>query len=129
MGGTMRLGCVALQARARLLRAQGLRQTGDQRAAPPPLRISTATTKGAGRRSLRITGRTPDENYVESVEAQDHPWFLAANFTRIQSKPLNRTRCSRRSLARRWNIRRIKARPVPGPTRAAGRGLTPHVTA
>src|SRR5256886_11852575 len=24
---------------------------------------------------LKITGRTPDENYVEIVEAPEHPWF------------------------------------------------------
>ena len=51
---------------------------------------STATTKklliAAG---LRITGRTPDENYVEIVEAPEHPWFLGCQFhPEFKSKPL-----------------------------------------
>src|SRR5258708_31222893 len=38
---------------------------------------------------LRITGRTPDENYVEIVEAPDHPWFLGCQFhPEFKSKPL-----------------------------------------
>ncbi|HTZ31843.1 MAG TPA: CTP synthase [Methylomirabilota bacterium] len=38
---------------------------------------------------LRITGRTPDDNYVEIVEAPDHPWFLGCQFhPEFKSKPL-----------------------------------------
>jgi CTP synthase len=38
---------------------------------------------------LRITGRTPDENYVEIVEASNHPWFLGCQFhPEFKSKPL-----------------------------------------
>ena len=38
---------------------------------------------------MRITGRTPDENYVEIVEAPDHPWFLGCQFhPEFKSKPL-----------------------------------------
>ncbi len=38
---------------------------------------------------LRITGRTPDENYVEIIEAPDHPWFLGCQFhPEFKSKPL-----------------------------------------
>src|SRR5208283_3380932 len=38
---------------------------------------------------LRITGRTPDENYVEIVEAANHPWFLGCQFhPEFKSKPL-----------------------------------------
>src|SRR5260221_4511422 len=38
---------------------------------------------------LKITGRTPDENYVEIVEAPDHPWFLGCQFhPEFKSKPL-----------------------------------------
>jgi CTP synthase len=37
---------------------------------------------------LRITGRTPDENYVEIVEAPNHPWFLGCQFhPEFKSKP------------------------------------------
>ena len=38
---------------------------------------------------LRITGRTPDDNYVEIVEAPNHPWFLGCQFhPEFKSKPL-----------------------------------------
>jgi len=38
--------------------------------------------------SLRITGRTPDENYVEIVEVPNHPWFLGCQFhPEFKSKP------------------------------------------
>ncbi len=41
---------------------------------------------GAG---LLITGRTPDENYVEIIEAPEHPWFLGCQFhPEFKSKPL-----------------------------------------
>ena len=41
---------------------------------------------GAG---LRITGRTPDENYVEIIEAPEHPWFLGCQFhPEFKSRPL-----------------------------------------
>ncbi|HYA97727.1 MAG TPA: CTP synthase [Methylomirabilota bacterium] len=38
---------------------------------------------------LRITGRTPDENYVEIIEAPEHPWFLGCQFhPEFKSRPL-----------------------------------------
>jgi CTP synthase len=37
---------------------------------------------------LKITGRTPDENYVEIIEAPNHPWFLGCQFhPEFKSKP------------------------------------------
>ncbi|HYL85230.1 MAG TPA: hypothetical protein VE263_13420, partial [Candidatus Angelobacter sp.] len=34
-------------------------------------------------------GRTPDENYVEIIEAPEHPWFLGCQFhPEFKSKPL-----------------------------------------
>jgi CTP synthase len=38
---------------------------------------------------LRITGRTPDEVYVEICEIADHPWYLGCQFhPEFKSKPL-----------------------------------------
>jgi len=38
---------------------------------------------------LKVTGRTPDENYVEIVEAPNHPWFLGCQFhPEFKSRPL-----------------------------------------
>ncbi len=38
---------------------------------------------------LRISGRSPDDKFVEVIELPDHPWFLAVQFhPEFQSKPL-----------------------------------------
>ncbi len=72
---------------------------------------------------LKITGRTPDENYVEIVEAPEHPWFLGCQFhPEFKSKPLEphplfaafigaalQHNCLRRLLALRCSIGRSGA--------------------
>jgi CTP synthase len=38
---------------------------------------------------LKISGSSPDKNFVEIVELEDHPWFLACQFhPEFKSKPL-----------------------------------------
>jgi len=38
---------------------------------------------------LVISGVSPDKNFVEVVEVQDHPWFLACQFhPEFKSRPL-----------------------------------------
>ena len=38
---------------------------------------------------LKISGNSPDKNFVEIVELSDHPWFLACQFhPEFKSKPL-----------------------------------------
>ncbi len=38
---------------------------------------------------LKISGNSPDKNFVEIVELEDHPWFLACQFhPEFKSKPL-----------------------------------------
>ncbi len=38
---------------------------------------------------LKISGHSPDKNFVEIVELEDHPWFLACQFhPEFKSKPL-----------------------------------------
>jgi CTP synthase len=38
---------------------------------------------------LKISGNSPDKNFVEVVEIEDHPWFLACQFhPEFKSKPL-----------------------------------------
>jgi CTP synthase len=42
-----------------------------------------------GDRGLRITGLSPDGRFVEIVEIEDHPWYLACQFhPEFTSKPL-----------------------------------------
>ncbi len=39
---------------------------------------------------LKISGSSPDKNFVEIVELEDHPWFLACQFhPEFKSKPLH----------------------------------------
>jgi CTP synthase len=41
-------------------------------------------------RGLRISGSSPDGNFVEVVELPDHPWFLACQFhPEFKSRPLS----------------------------------------
>ena len=39
---------------------------------------------------LKVSGNSPDRNFVEIVELQDHPWFLGCQFhPEFKSQPLN----------------------------------------
>jgi len=79
---------------------------------------------------LRITGRTPDENYVEIVEAPDHPWFLGCQFhPEFKSKPLEPHPLFAAFIGAALENKKNKRRPAPEPKRSQAVGLTPHVTA
>jgi CTP synthase len=89
MGGTMRLGSwpCRLEPGSFAAQAYGKTEIAERhrhryefnRDYEPPL-----TAAG-----LRISGRTPDQTYVEVVEVSDHPWFLGCQFhPEFKSKPL-----------------------------------------
>jgi len=47
---------------------------------------------------------SPDGLLPEIIEYDDHPWFIACNFTPSWNRRHSRrTRCSRPSWARRWS--------------------------
>jgi CTP synthase len=89
MGGTMRLGAwpCKLEPGSFANRAYGKLEISERHRHRYEFnRDYEKTLVAAG---LRITGRTPDENYVEIVEAPDHPWFLGCQFhPEFKSKPL-----------------------------------------
>lgn len=89
MGGTMRLGAwpCKLEPGSFAYQAYGKTDISERHRHRYEFnREYEKTLVGAG---LRITGRTPDENYVEIVEAPDHPWFLGCQFhPEFKSKPL-----------------------------------------
>src|SRR6266550_5631576 len=89
MGGTMRLGAwtCKLEPGSFAHKAYGKLEISERHRHRYEFnRDYEKTLVGAG---LRITGRTPDENYVEIVEAPDHPWFLGCQFhPEFKSKPL-----------------------------------------
>ena len=89
MGGTMRLGAwpCKLEPGSFAAKAYGRLEISERHRHRYEFnREHEKTLLGAG---LRITGRTPDENYVEIVEAPEHPWFLGCQFhPEFKSKPL-----------------------------------------
>jgi len=89
MGGTMRLGAwpCKLEPGSFAHKAYGATEISERHRHRYEFnREYEKTLVAAG---LRITGRTPDENYVEIVEAPNHPWFLGCQFhPEFKSKPL-----------------------------------------
>jgi CTP synthase len=82
---------------------------------------------GAG---LRITGRTPDENYVEIIEAPEHPWFLGCQFhPEFKSKPLEPHPLFAAFIGAAIEHQERRARPAADPQAARVAGLAPHVAA
>jgi CTP synthase len=89
MGGTMRLGAwpCKLEPGSFANKAYGKLEISERHRHRYEFnREYEKTLVNAG---LRITGRTPDENYVEIIEAPEHPWFLGCQFhPEFKSKPL-----------------------------------------
>jgi CTP synthase len=76
---------------------------------------------------LRITGRTPDENYVEIVEAPDHPWFLGCQFhPEFKSKPLEPHPLFSAFIGAAIEHKKNKNRPVAESHRAQAVAVGPH---
>jgi CTP synthase len=79
---------------------------------------------------LRITGRTPDENYVEIVEAPDHPWFLGCQFhPEFKSKPLEPHPLFSAFIGAAIEHKKNKSRPAVESHRAQAVAVAPHATA
>jgi CTP synthase len=82
---------------------------------------------GAG---LRITGRTPDENYVEIIEAPEHPWFLGCQFhPEFKSKPLEPHPLFAAFIGAAIEHQERRARPAAEPQAARVAGMAPHAAA
>jgi CTP synthase len=89
MGGTMRLGAwiCKLEPGSFAAKAYGRLEISERHRHRYEFnREYEKTLLAAG---LKITGRTPDDNYVEIIEAPEHPWFLGCQFhPEFKSKPL-----------------------------------------
>ena len=89
MGGTMRLGAwpCKLEPGSFAYQAYGKAEISERHR--HRYEFNREYEKALVSAGLRITGRTPDENYVEIVEAPEHPWFLGCQFhPEFKSKPL-----------------------------------------
>ncbi len=89
LGGTMRLGkyeCL-LAAHSNAAEAYGQRVIWERHRHRYEFNNEYAATLAA--KGLKVTGTTPDGKFVEIVEIEDHPWFLACQFhPEFKSKPL-----------------------------------------
>jgi len=89
MGGTMRLGAwpCKLEPGSFAYKAYGKTEISERHR--HRYEFNREYEKVLTAAGLRITGRTPDENYVEIVEDPEHPWFLGCQFhPEFKSKPL-----------------------------------------
>jgi CTP synthase len=89
MGGTMRLGAwpCRLEAGSLAHRAYGTMEISERHR--HRYEFNSEFEQRLVAAGLRITGRTPDQMYVEIVEDPSHPWFLGCQFhPEFKSKPL-----------------------------------------
>jgi CTP synthase len=130
MGGTMRLGAwpCKLEPGSFAHKAYGKLEISERHRHRYEFnRDYEKTLVAAG---LRITGRTPDENYVEIVEAPEHPWFLGCQFhPEFKSKPLEPHPLFAAFIGAALEHKKAKARPVSEPIRAQVAGIAPRVSA
>jgi CTP synthase len=114
MGGTMRLGAwpCKLEPGSFAHKAYGALEISERHRHRYEFnREYEKTLVAAG---LKITGRTPDENYVEIVEAPQHPWFLGCQFhPEFKSKPLEPHPLFAAFLGASLEHRLQKSRPTP----------------
>ena len=79
---------------------------------------------------LRITGRTPDENYVEIVEAPEHPWFLGCQFhPEFKSRPLEPHPLFAAFIGAALDHKKNKVRPASESRRTQAVAVGPHASA
>jgi len=130
MGGTMRLGAwtCKLTPGSFAHRAYGRLEISERHRHRYEFnRDYEKTLTNAG---LQISGRTPDENYVEIIEAPDHPWFLGCQFhPEFKSKPLEPHPLFAAFIGASLQRKHNKTRPQPEPARAQAVAMAPHVPA
>ncbi len=131
MGGTMRLGAWPCKLEPGSFAAKAYGQTEISERHRHRYEFNRDYEKiltGAG---LRITGRTPDENYVEIIEAPEHPWFLGCQFhPEFKSKPLEPHPLFAAFVGAALENRKHKARPAAAePQRVPAVGAAPRVSA
>jgi CTP synthase len=130
MGGTMRLGAwpCKLEPGSFAYKAYGTPEISERHRHRYEFnREYEKTLVAAG---LRITGRTPDENYVEIVEAPDHPWFLGCQFhPEFKSKPLEPHPLFAAFVGAALDHKLQKSRPAPNITTAETQPPAPALRA
>jgi CTP synthase len=130
MGGTMRLGAwpCRLEPGSLANRAYGKLEISERHRHRYEFnRDYEKTLVAAG---LCITGRTPDENYVEIIEAPDHPWFLGCQFhPEFKSQPLEPHPLFAAFIGAALEHKKNRLRPTNETHRPQAVGVAPHATA
>ncbi len=130
MGGTMRLGAwpCKLEPGSLANRAYGKLEISERHRHRYEFnRDYEKTLTDAG---LLITGRTPDENYVEIIEAPDHPWFLGCQFhPEFKSKPLEPHPLFAAFIGAALEHKKARSRPATESPRIQAVGVAPHANA
>ena len=130
MGGTMRLGAwpCKLEPGSFAAKAYGKTEISERHRHRYEFnRDYEKTLTGAG---LRITGRTPDENYVEIIEAPEHPWFLGCQFhPEFKSKPLEPHPLFAAFIGAALEHKKQRSRPAAEAPRVQAAAIAPHANA
>jgi len=130
MGGTMRLGAwpCKLEPGSFAAKAYGKLEISERHRHRYEFnRDYEKTLTNAG---LRITGRTPDENYVEIIEAPEHPWFLGCQFhPEFKSKPLEPHPLFAAFIGAAIEHKKARSRPVAEAPRVQSASVAPHANA
>jgi CTP synthase len=120
MGGTMRLGAwpCKLESGSFAHKAYGKLEISERHR--HRYEFNREYEKVLTAAGLRITGRTPDDNYVEIIEAPNHPWFLGCQFhPEFKSKPLEPHPLFAAFIGAALEHRLQKSRPATSSTGAA----------
>jgi CTP synthase len=130
MGGTMRLGAwpCKLEPGSLANRAYGKTEISERHRHRYEFnRDYEKTLTNAG---LLITGRTPDENYVEIIEAPEHPWFLGCQFhPEFKSKPLEPHPLFAAFIGAAVEHKKARSRPAAEAPRVQAAAIAPHANA
>ena len=89
MGGTMRLGAYdcELEEDSLAMRIYGERQISERHR--HRYEFNREFEEILTSYGLKVSGNSPDRNFVEIIELEDHPWFLGCQFhPEFKSKPL-----------------------------------------
>jgi len=130
MGGTMRLGAWPCKLEPGSFAAKAYGKTEISERHRHRYEFNRDYEKTLTNAGLRITGRTPDENYVEIIEAPEHPWFLGCQFhPEFKSKPLEPHPLFAAFIGAALEHKKARSRPAAESPRIQAVGVAPHANA
>jgi CTP synthase len=130
MGGTMRLGAWPCKLEPGSLAQKAYGKTEISERHRHRYEFNREYEKTLVAAGLRITGRTPDDNYVEIIEAPNHPWFLGCQFhPEFKSTPLEPHPLFAAFIGASLNHKLQKPRPAATTSAAETQPHTPQLRA